>query len=86
MKCFNIFKFKSCKNKGFDEKNLRCPRCKVIMKKIQKEDVIIDVCETCNGMWLDDHEIEKLAAIANRSTKSKTKAKSKSKSKNKTKK
>lgn len=30
------------------------------MKKIKKKDVVIDVCEKCKGMWLDDNEIEKL--------------------------
>lgn len=34
------------------------------MKKIKKKDVIIDVCDKCSGMWLDDKEIEKLAAYA----------------------
>ncbi|MFH2021430.1 MAG: zf-TFIIB domain-containing protein [archaeon] len=43
---------------------LKCPRCNINMKKIKKKDVIIDVCDKCSGMWLDDKEIEKLAAYA----------------------
>ncbi len=62
---FGLFK----KNKGFEEKNLLCPRCNVIMRKIKKQDVVIDVCGKCNGIWLDDNEIEKLVAYANQKPK-----------------
>ena len=41
-----------------------CPRCSIIMRKIKKKDVIIDVCDRCNGMWLDDKEIDKLVEYA----------------------
>lgn len=44
----------------FQEADLDCPRCKKTMKKLKKNNVIIDVCAHCNGMWLDDGEIEKL--------------------------
>ncbi|MBC8501203.1 MAG: zf-TFIIB domain-containing protein [Nanoarchaeota archaeon] len=52
------------KNKDFDEVDLMCPRCSIIMRKIKKKDVIIDVCDRCNGMWLDDKEIDKLVEYA----------------------
>jgi len=39
---------------------LKCPRCNIYMKKLKKNDVTIDVCKQCKGMWLDDDEIEKL--------------------------
>jgi uncharacterized protein len=42
---------------------LKCPRCDIIMKKIKKADVIIDVCQKCHGMWLDDDEIDKLLKV-----------------------
>jgi len=45
------------------EKLLKCPRCGVHMKKLKKGGVVIDVCLKCNGMWLDDKEIDKLAKI-----------------------
>jgi len=51
------------KKKKTGEVNLKCPRCNIVMKKIKKADVVIDVCESCNGMWLDDNEIEKLVKI-----------------------
>lgn len=60
MKMFNFLK----KNRNFEEIDLNCPRCNIIMRKIKKKDVIIDVCDKCKGMWLDDKEIEKLADIA----------------------
>jgi len=72
--------------KKYGEKLLKCPRCRIYMKKIKKEDVIIDVCEKCNGLWLDDHEIDKLNALAKRtSVKAKSKKISKTKSKVKSK-
>lgn len=40
--------------------NLYCPRCKTKMKKLIKQDIEIDICPYCNGMWLDDGEIDKL--------------------------
>ena len=33
------------------------------MKKLEKNNVVIDVCRKCKGMWLDDNEIEKLVMI-----------------------
>jgi Zn-finger nucleic acid-binding protein len=37
------------------------------MKKLKKKDVIVDVCNSCGGMWLDAGEIDKLAAFQRRS-------------------
>ena len=45
------------------EPDLICPRCRIKMKKIVKDDVIIDVCTKCKGMWLDHGEMDKLAKI-----------------------
>lgn len=42
---------------------LICPRCKIEMNIINIHDIEIDVCSKCNGMWLDDGEIEKLIKI-----------------------
>ena len=33
------------------------------MKKLKNHTTIIDVCDSCGGMWLDKGEIEKLAAL-----------------------
>lgn len=50
------------KNK-YGEALFKCPRCKVYMEKIRKENVVIDVCRKCSGMWLDDREIDKLLKL-----------------------
>ncbi len=42
---------------------LRCSRCKYKMKKVTKNKITIDVCPNCNGMFLDDGEIEKLLKV-----------------------
>lgn len=34
------------------------------MQKIINKKVVLDVCSKCNGMWLDDKEIDKLLLIA----------------------
>jgi len=57
------------KNRNFEEIDLNCPRCSIVMRKLKKKDVIIDVCDKCNGMWLDDNEIHKLVEIAKSSSK-----------------
>lgn len=67
--CFDWFT--KMKNKKIHEKDLKCPRDSRIMKKVKKHEVIIDVCPKCNGMWLDDKEIDKLVAIAKKMQKDK---------------
>ncbi len=62
--CFNLFKKIKSENK--EEKKLKCPRCNKYMDKLIKYEVIIDVCPYCNGMWLDDNEIEKLIYLSRR--------------------
>lgn len=50
----------------FNEKLLKCPRCNIKMDKIKKENIILDVCSKCHGMWADAGELDKLAEIANK--------------------
>jgi len=33
------------------------------MREREKEDVVVDVCPNCKGMWLDHGELEKLVMI-----------------------
>jgi len=54
------------KDKNTGEELLLCPRCKDYMKKLKKNDVIIDVCKKCGGMWVDAGELEKLADVHKR--------------------
>ncbi|MBR9699587.1 zf-TFIIB domain-containing protein [Candidatus Woesearchaeota archaeon] len=56
--------FKNKIKKVHNEDLLTCPRCNVKMEKLKKNDVIIDICKKCNGMWLDDGEIQKLAEMS----------------------
>lgn len=56
------------------------------MENIEKEGVIIDVCPFCNGMFLDDGEIEKLVQIARKNMASKKTAEKSGKKTSKSKK
>ncbi|WP_010268281.1 TFIIB-type zinc ribbon-containing protein [Paenibacillus senegalensis] len=40
---------------------MKCPICNdVRMREVKKDDVAIDVCPDCKGVWLDRGELEKL--------------------------
>lgn len=39
---------------------LMCPNCEEGMQAIQRNEVEIDVCPKCRGVWLDRGELEKL--------------------------
>jgi len=47
-----------------DDNSLNCPRCSSKLDKIEKNKIVIDVCSFCQGMWLDDGEIEKLYKLS----------------------
>ncbi len=40
--------------------SMRCPRCDGNLKESKVEDVTIDTCEKCGGVWLDSGELEQL--------------------------
>ncbi|MBD3203676.1 hypothetical protein GF327_05235 [Candidatus Woesearchaeota archaeon] len=67
---FDFFK----KPKKGQYAKLKCPRCSIHMRKLKREDVVIDVCRKCNGMWLDDKEIDKLIRISAKENRSKKKS------------
>lgn len=53
------------KNIGTQSKSkLVCPRCGGLMDLEHADDVVVDVCLTCNGVWLDAGELEDLKAKA----------------------
>lgn len=58
--------FKKKIKKVHGEESINCPRCNIKMEKLKKEDVILDICKKCGGMWLDKGETEKLIKIARR--------------------
>lgn len=40
---------------------MNCPVCDGIkMREVEKEDVVIDICPQCKGVWLDRGELDKL--------------------------
>jgi len=41
--------------------NLGCMKCTSILDKAEIEDVEIDACPKCGGLWLDQGEIEKIS-------------------------
>ena len=45
---------------------MECPKCQTTMREREKEDVIMDVCPNCRGIWLDAGELEKLSATEER--------------------
>ena len=40
--------------------SMKCPRCDGTLKEIFIEEVPIDTCDQCAGVWLDSGELEKL--------------------------
>ncbi|GIP38899.1 hypothetical protein J31TS4_21790 [Paenibacillus sp. J31TS4] len=40
---------------------MQCPIChEVRMKEVEKDGVLIDICPSCKGVWLDRGELDKL--------------------------
>ncbi len=46
--------------KAAGSSSMRCPRCDGKLKQDKFEEVKIDVCEKCGGVWLDSGELEQL--------------------------
>jgi hypothetical protein len=38
----------------------RCPRCGVELIEVERENVKVDLCKQCSGIWLDAGELEAL--------------------------
>ena len=39
---------------------MQCPRCDGTLKESKVDEVSIDTCEKCGGVWLDSGELEQL--------------------------
>ena len=39
---------------------MRCPKCRSDMQQIITDDIEVDRCSTCHGLWFDDGELSKL--------------------------
>jgi uncharacterized protein len=46
---------------------MNCPRCEAseLMER-ERDGIVLDVCSSCRGLWLDRGELEKLIARATR--------------------
>lgn len=42
------------------ESKLNCPFCKTPMEKIKRDNVTVDRCSDCRGIWLDKGELDKI--------------------------
>jgi hypothetical protein len=42
--------------------SMKCPRCDGSLKESKFEDVMIDTCDKCGGVWLDSGELEQLTS------------------------
>lgn len=40
----------------------KCPKCAVAMRSVRLPTVTVEICPECRGLFLDDGELEKLAA------------------------
>ena len=40
--------------------SMKCPRCDGSLTEMQFEEVMIDKCEKCGGVWLDSGELDQL--------------------------
>lgn len=40
--------------------SMQCPRCDGSLKENKFEEVVIDTCDKCGGVWLDSGELEQL--------------------------
>ena len=45
----------------------KCPRCGTALEERERHSVKIDVCPSCEGVWLDKGELEILAKVEGRS-------------------
>jgi len=43
---------------------MTCPLCQGTLREVIRENISIDVCGQCRGVWLDRGELEKLLASA----------------------
>src|SRR6185503_14942952 len=40
--------------------SMKCPRCHNDLKENKLDDVSVDTCKQCGGIWLDSSELERL--------------------------
>jgi len=40
--------------------SMKCPRCDGTLNESKFEEVLIDICDQCGGVWLDSGELEQV--------------------------
>jgi Zn-finger nucleic acid-binding protein len=45
---------------------MNCPVCDEKLREIEKYGVMVDICPSCKGVWLDRGELEKIAKLEER--------------------
>jgi uncharacterized protein len=50
----------SAEAKAAGTSSMQCPRCDGSLKESKFEEVMIDTCDKCGGVWLDSGELEQL--------------------------
>jgi len=40
--------------------SMKCPRCDGSLQETKFEELMIDICDQCGGVWLDSGELEQL--------------------------
>ena len=45
---------------------MQCPVCDERLREVEKYGVMIDLCPSCKGIWLDRGELEKIASMEER--------------------
>jgi hypothetical protein len=46
--------------KAAGSSSMKCPRCDGALKENQLDEVVVDTCKNCGGIWLDSSELERL--------------------------
>ena len=50
----------SAEAKAAAKSSMQCPRCDGTLAESKFEDVMIDTCDKCGGVWLDSGELDQL--------------------------
>ena len=50
----------SAEAKAAGKSSMQCPRCDGSLTESKFEEVMIDTCDKCGGVWLDSGELEQL--------------------------
>ena len=50
----------SAEAKAAGQSSMQCPRCDGSLAESKFEEVMIDTCDKCGGVWLDSGELEQL--------------------------